>query len=77
MIYKFKVWVWSPMKAEINLSASNDEEALKIFQALDLNTFQWEREGMLHNRTTYEIIKTDESTQNSTTLSSRGYITSK
>ena len=77
MIYKFKVWVWSPMKAEINLSASNDEEALKIFQALDLNTFQWEREGMLHNRTTYEIIKTDESTKNSTTLSSRGYITSK
>jgi hypothetical protein len=65
------------MKAEINLSASNDEEALKIFQALDLNTFQWEREGMLHNRTTYELIKTDESTQNSTTLSSRGYITSK
>ena len=77
MIYKFKVWVWSPMKAEVNLSASNDEEALKIFQALDLNTFQWEREGMLHNRTTYEIIKTDESTKNSTTLSSRGYITSK
>jgi len=77
LIYKFKVWVWSPMKAEINLSASNDEEALKIFQALDLNTFQWEREGMLHNRTTYEIIKTDESTKNSTTLSSRGYITSK
>ena len=77
MIYKFKVWVWSPMKAEINLSASNDEEALKIFQALDLKTFQWEREGMLHNRTTYEIIKTDESTKNSTTLSSRGYITSK
>ena len=65
------------MKAEINLSASNDEEALKIFQALDLNTFQWERESMLHNRTTYEIIKTDESTKNSTTLSSRGYITSK
>ena len=65
------------MKAEINLSASNDEEALKIFQALDLNTFQWEHEGMLHNRTTYEIIKTDESTKNSTTLSSRGYITSK
>ena len=65
------------MKAEINLSASNDEEALKIFQALDLNTFQWEREGMLHNRTTYELITTDESTQNSTTLSSRGYITSK
>lgn len=65
------------MKAEINLSASNDDKALKIFQALDLNTFQWEREGMLHDRTTYELIKTDESTQNSTTLSSRGYITSK
>ena len=65
------------MKAEINLSASNDEEALKIFQALDLNTFQWEREGMLHNRTTYEVIKTDESTQDSITLSSRRNFTSK
>ncbi len=77
MIYKFKVWVWSPLKAEINLSANSDEEALKIFQALDLNTFQWEREGMLHNRTTYEVIKTDESTQDSTTLSSRRNFTSK
>ena len=65
------------MKAEINLSAKSDEEALKIFQALDLNTFQWEREVMLHNRTTYEVIKTDESTQDSATLSSRRDFTSK
>ena len=55
MIYKFKVWVWSPLKAEIHLSAKDDDEAAKIFQALDLSNFQWEREPMLHNRTTYEV----------------------
>ena len=39
MIYKFKVWVWSPLKTEIHLSAKDDDEACKIFQALDLNNF--------------------------------------
>ena len=75
MIYKFKVWVWSPLKAEIHLSAKDDDEAARIFQALDLSSFQWEREAMLHNRTTYEVIKTDESTQDSTIVSNRTEIT--
>ena len=75
MIYKFKVWVWSPIKAEINLSANSDEEALKIFQALDLSNFKWDREIMLHNRTTYEVTKTDESTKNSTIIANRSKIT--
>ena len=75
MIYKFKVWIWSPLKAEIHLSAKNDDEACKIFQALDLSSFKWEREKMLHNRTTYEVTKTDESTKDSTIVSDRTEIT--
>ena len=75
MIYKFKVWIWSPLKAEIHLSAKNDDEACKIFQALDLSNFQWEREVMLHNRTTYKVTKTDESTKDSTIVSNRTEIT--
>ena len=75
MIYKFKVWVWSPLKTEVHLSANTDEEATKIFQALDLSSFQWDREPMLHNRTTYEVIKTDESTKDSTIVSNRTEIT--
>ena len=75
MIYKFKVWVWSPLKAEIHLSAKDEDEASKIFQGLDLNNFQWQREPLLHNRTTYEVTKTDESTQDSTIVSNRTKIT--
>ena len=75
MIYKFKVWVWSPLKAEIHLSAQNDDEACKIFQALDLSNFNCDRDIMLHNRTTYEVTKTDESTKNSTIISDRTKIT--
>jgi len=75
LIYKFKVWVWSPLKAEIHLSAKDDDEATKIFQALDLSSFQWDREPMLHNRTTYEVTKTDESTKDSTIVSNRTKIT--
>ena len=48
------------MKSEIHLSAKDDDEATRIFQALDLSSFQWDREVMLHNRTTYEVTKTDE-----------------
>ena len=63
------------MKSEIHLSAKDDEEATRIFQGLDLSSFQWDREIMLHNRTTYEVTKTDESTKNSTIISDRTKIT--
>ena len=63
------------MKSEIHLSAKDDDEATRIFQALDLNSFQWDREIMLHNRTTYEVTKTDESTKNSTIIANRTKIT--
>ena len=57
MIYKFKVWVWTPMVTEIFINSDNDEDAAKVFKSVDLNNFNWQREGMLHNRTTYEVIK--------------------
>ena len=63
------------MKSEIHLSAKDDDEATRIFQALDLSSFQWDREVMLHNRTTYEVTKTDESTKNSTIIANRTKIT--
>ena len=57
MIYKFKIWVWEPMVTEIFITADNDEEATRVLKSIDLNSFNWKRESMLHNRTTYEVIK--------------------
>ena len=68
MIYKFKIWVLNPQYTEINLSAVNDEEALKTFRSLDLNNFVWNRDQMLHRRTTYEVIKSNESSTDSTII---------
>ena len=45
------------MVTEVFITADNDEEATKVFKSVDLNNFNWQREGMLHNRTTYEVIK--------------------
>ncbi len=66
MIYKFKIWVWTPMVTEIFITANNDEEANKVFKSVDLNNFNWQREGMLHNRTTYEVIKDGSKIKNDT-----------
>ena len=56
MIYKFKVWVWLPMTTEVHLSAIDDEDALKIFNKIDLTKgFNWKDDGMHKSRVTYEI----------------------
>ena len=56
MIYKFKVWVWLPMTTEVHLSAIDDEDALKIFNKIDLTKgFNWRDDGMHKSRVTYEI----------------------
>ena len=60
MVYKFRIWVWTPMVTNIHVSAKDDEDAIKIIKSLDLNNFNWEREGMIHKRTTYEVVKSDE-----------------
>ena len=66
MIYKFKIWVLNPQYTEVNLSANNDKEALKTFKSLDLNNFVWNRDPMIHRRTTYEVTKSDENSTDST-----------
>jgi len=57
MIYKFKVWCWLPMTTEVHLSAIDDENALKIFNKIDLTEgFNWRDDGIRQSKVTYEII---------------------
>ena len=57
MIYKFKVWVWLPMRADIHLSAISDEDALKTFNKIDLTKgFDWRDDGIRKSKVTYEVI---------------------
>ena len=57
MIYKFKVYVWLPMTADIHLSAINDEDALKTFNKIDLTKgFDWRDDGIRKSKVTYEVI---------------------
>ena len=56
MIYKFRVWAWLPMTTEVHLSAIDDEDALKIFNKIDLTKgFNWRDDGMHKSRVTYEV----------------------
>ena len=41
MIYKFKKWVILPAYTEVVISAENDQEALKIMNAIDPKTLNW------------------------------------
>ena len=71
MIYKFKVWVWLPMTTDIHLSATDDEDALKTFNKIDITKgFNWKDDGVRKSRVTYEITnvqKTDKNTKISST----------
>ena len=71
MIYKFKVWVWLPMKTEIHLSAIDDKDALKTFNKIDLTKgFDWKDDGIRKSKVTYEVINvsnSDKSTSSSST----------
>ena len=52
MIYKFKVWAWLPMTADIHLSAIDDEDALKTFNKIDLTKgFDWRDDGIRKSNT--------------------------
>ena len=56
MIYKFRVWVWLPMTTEVHLTAIDDEDAVKVFNKIDLTKgFNWRDDGMHKSRVTYEI----------------------
>ena len=56
MIYKFKKWVILPAYTEIVISADNDEQALKIMNAIDPKTLNWQEAESVDQRMTYEVI---------------------
>ena len=56
MIYKFKKWVILPAYTEIVISADNDEQALKIMNAIDPKTLNWQEAETVDQRMTYEVI---------------------
>ena len=56
MIYKFKKWVILPAYTEIVISAENDREALKIMNAIDPKTLNWQEAESVDQRMTYEVI---------------------
>tara|TARA_R100000234_G_scaffold116731_1_gene94153 strand:- start:972 stop:1154 length:183 start_codon:yes stop_codon:yes gene_type:complete len=56
MIYKFKKWVILPAYTEVIISAESDEEALKILNAINPKTLNWEEADVVEQRMTYEII---------------------
>ena len=56
MIYKFKKWVILPAYTEIIISAENDQEALRIMNALDPKTLNWQEAETVDQRMTYEVI---------------------
>ena len=71
MIYKFKVWVWLPMTTNIHLSATDDEDAVKTFNKIDISKgFDWKDDGIRKSKVTYEVINvsnSDKSTSSSST----------
>ena len=56
MIYKFKKWVILPAYTEVVISAENDREALKIMNAIDPKTLNWQEAEAVDQRMTYEVI---------------------
>ena len=56
MIYKFKKWVILPAYTEIIISAENDQEALRIMNAIDPKTLNWQEAESVDPRMTYEVI---------------------
>ena len=56
MIYKFKRWVILPAYTEIFINATSDEEALKILNAIDSKTLNWQETDTIDQRMTYEVI---------------------
>ena len=56
MIYKFKIWVILPAYTEIFVNATSDEEALKILNAIDPTTLNWQEADSVEQRMTYEVI---------------------
>ena len=59
MIYKFKRWVQLPVYTEIIVQANSDEEAVKIVNAIDASTLNWNETDPIEQRMTYEVTDED------------------
>ena len=56
MIYKFICRYHYPVRAEIYMSADDEETARKEFNKLNYNTFDWKDDPIRREFTTLEII---------------------
>ena len=56
MIYKFKKWGILPAYTEIIISAKDDQEAVRIMNAIDPKTLNWQEVDAVDQRMTYEVI---------------------
>ena len=73
MIYKFKVWVWLPMTTEVHLAAIDDEDAIKVFNKIDLTKgFNWRDDGIRKSKMTYEVINVQNSDKGTSISSTSG-----
>ena len=54
------------MTTEVYLDANKDEEAVSIFNKIDLKKgFNWKDDGIRNSRATYEVVKTQDDNQSS------------
>jgi len=60
MIYKFRRWVYVPCVTEVHIVADTDKEALEANNSLDPKSLSWTECPMTSLRSTYEIVKTDD-----------------
>ena len=60
MIYKFRRWVYVPCVTEVYIVANSDQEALKTSNSLDPKSLSYEECPMTHLRSTYEVVKSDD-----------------
>jgi len=60
MIYKFRRWVYVPCVTEIFIVADTDKEALEANNNLDPKSLSWKECSMSPLRSTYEMVKSDD-----------------
>ena len=60
MIYKFRRWVYVPCVTEIFIVADTDKEALEANNNLDPKSLSWKECPMSPLRSTYEMVKSDD-----------------
>jgi len=54
------------MTTEVYLDANKDEEAVSIFNKIDLKKgFNWKDDGIRNSRATYEVVETQDDNQSS------------